>query len=111
MEVKATDGKPARIYVEGQELGGTGEILRFDISRYRQPVELDIVLKRDDFAPSLHHLSVDMEAEVWRPAPLAVYPFLSKVILRTSPKKTTIFKELNNGELEPAGKDLSLIHI
>lgn len=103
MKLSTVSGQPATVFVQGRELGTTGEELTFDITEYRRPLYLDIVLKRPGKVPTLHTLEVRDTNGVWEPPPLKVLGPSQEVRLRVDPEPQKIEREDKNGNREPAG--------
>jgi two-component system NtrC family sensor kinase len=103
-QITTTDGQPARVVVNNETLGSTGEVLTLDITRYRRPVRFDVVLTREGSIPSMHRLKPNLGQQVWKPPPLAVYSAFRQVDLRIEPPPEFLFVESKDGALTPAGQ-------
>lgn len=102
--IHTDDGKPAVVLLDEKVLGMTGQVLEVDLSLYNQPTFLDIVLRREDFLPSLHTLEIPRDDSVWESPPLALYKPLRRVQLRVeSPGAAVIELEEKQGETKPIG--------
>ena len=103
---RTTDDEPAGVFLNDRYLGKTGEELSLDLSRYREPTFLDIVLQREGFLPSLHTLEIPRDRELWESPPLALYRPVRRVQLRVkSPGAEVIELEERQGEKKPVGTD------
>jgi signal transduction histidine kinase len=93
------------VLFKGEVLGVTGTELQVDLSGYRQPTFIDIVLQRSNDLPSLHTLEIPRDAAVWDSPPLAVFKPVRRVELRVeSPGAAVIELEGKQGN-KPIGTD------
>lgn len=103
---QTADGEPAGVFLNDRYLGMSGQELSLDLSRYREPTYLDIVLQREGFLPSLHTLEIPRDQELWQSPPLALYRPVRRVQLRVkSPGAEVIELEDRQGESKPVGTD------
>lgn len=107
MKFTTVSGQSATVFVQGEKLGPTDRELEFDISAFRQPLFLDVVLTGPGMVPTLHTLEVKSTTSLWEPPPLKVLRTSQEVRLRVEPPPYKIERENKNGVREPVKEDRS----
>lgn len=109
LKINAVDGLNARVEINDTPLGETGTFHKFDISKYRKPVGLDVVLipQAKGYVTSYHRLTLPDDVSQFESAPLEVYKILRVVELRVDPGAELIKIE-RNGTTELAGSNSQL---